>query len=79
MVRLKASLVSSIHFFLNNFNSTMVRLKVLGGCKHPKLYLHFNSTMVRLKGKWLETNGKINGNFNSTMVRLKAVLNCELH
>ena len=55
-----------------NFNSTMVRLKVLptiSGCLQRRLY--FNSTMVRLKDYLAMLTDRYRRNFNSTMVRLK--------
>ena len=57
-----------------DFNSTMVRLKVV--CFSPSMAVltYFNSTMVRLKAT--EDGSSTDGHqyFNSTMVRLKALM-----
>ncbi len=50
MVRLKELKNSERVKFIEYFNSTMVRLKVMLLAKFRQSWRHFNSTMVRLKG-----------------------------
>ena len=50
MVRLKDNNTDLIQQLKINFNSTMVRLKVVQEVRHLLCVQNFNSTMVRLKG-----------------------------
>ena len=49
MVRLKDQFQKGRLILRTNFNSTMVRLKVVGAAVDTIKRLYFNSTMVRLK------------------------------
>jgi len=46
---IKSKLLFAFVFYQGNFNSFMVRLKVLTGLNLVELYPYFNSFMVRLK------------------------------
>ena len=76
MVRLKVAATSDVKSSGNNFNSNMVRLKVMKKPEHvKKLKTYFNSNMVRLK-VYVITSKPLNlFYFNSNMVRLKDITN----
>ena len=50
MVRLKGYSVQMHYNEASNFNSSMVRLKVISDTINMVIYRYFNSSMVRLKG-----------------------------
>ncbi len=70
MVRLKEAFTVKFNKCLQNFNSTMVRLKVVAlVAAIPVVVFQFHYGSVKRKSA--STNVKNTENFNSTMVRLK--------
>ena len=71
---IKGNTVNCVSEGFRNFNSNMVRLKVLKQMILENLYIYFNSNMVRLKAEYPINEDARDDNFNSNMVRLKVLL-----
>ena len=72
MVRLKGEVAGVNANEEVDFNSKMVRLKVIRKVSLKSSFFYFNSKMVRLKAGNAAVQQLQNTNFNSKMVRLKA-------